>query len=129
MPTRNIKHGKTNHYQRFDPKHKDLVHFENYLQSPDGAIRPKQEASRIVSDVNKFLCFSNKSTLDFNNLLIISNLRSYTDKLQKDGIGPDGIITKLQRLQMAMSYIIKCDDPPSDIVSKVQTVVARVTQW
>ena len=30
---------------------------------------------------------------------------------------------------MAMSYIIKCGDPPSDIVSKVQTVVARVTQW
>ena len=107
-----------------------MQEFATYLKHPDGGLWPEVETARIVTDVNKFLCFANSAELNFANLLIVSQLRAYTEKLKPDGIGPDRIITKLQRLQMAVKYLTnKEDNPSSGLMARVQFVSDRLTQW
>ena len=129
-PLVKAKKGKTTHYTRFDTSRKELQDFAKYLKHPDGGLRPEIETGRIISDVNKFLCFANTAELNFGNVLVISKLRSYIEKLKSDDIGPDGIITKLQRLEMAVKYMAnKEDNPPSQLVARVQFISDRLTQW
>lgn len=95
----------TQHFPRFSSTDPTLVAFHDYLTSLDGGKRSAQKATEIVVDINKYLHFANSEACDMNLLLDDDKLRQYMTKLETSGIGPDGIVSKLNTMTYALRYL------------------------
>ena len=70
----------------------------------DGGKRSITEARQIASDVSKYMAFACDKKCDWESFTEIDTLKSFVEQLEKDGIGSDGITTKLERLEIAIKY-------------------------
>ena len=64
-----------------------------------------REAKQIVADVSKAIAYCSPDKFSWRSLLDQKSVKSYFDKVKKDGVGPDGIITKIDRINKALNYM------------------------
>ena len=109
---------------RYDvDKERILVDFVGNLQSFDGGRTPPAEARQIAVDVSKYLAFANQQRCQWSNLTDIDRLFKYVDLLQNTSmIGPNGIVTKIHRLQQAVLYLRRTglEDIPAVIMDRLE---------
>ncbi len=108
-----------------------MVAFHDYLTSLDGGKRSAQKATEIVVDINKYLHFANSEACDMNLLLDDDKLRQYMTKLETSGIGPDGIVSKLNTMTYALRYLSyqHRKDVSQSIVHDIEVVVQQIQRW
>ena len=70
-------------------------------------------------DISKYLAFPDCKCFSWNHLLNPDKLKSYITHLQKNGIGPDGVLTKLDRIQGAVRYLMR------DLVQYIRSMLQR----
>ena len=114
------KHGSTRHYSRYNENIKELQHFNDFLMNFTGGCQSATEARQIVIDVSKAIAYCSPSTFTWRAIFNHQAVKAYFDQVQQDGIGPDGIITKIDRICHLLKYLSlevqefeKCDDIPS----------------
>ena len=100
----------TRHLPRFDVnKEPSLVRFQAYLQSIEGKMRKPAVARAITTDVSKSLAFFSsdvEASVLWESLLDEVAVHRSVDHLRASGaIEVDGLISKLDRLGIALSFI------------------------
>lgn len=103
-PTR----GSTKHLPRFDIDAEPLLlDFIDNLISFDGGAHSLTEAKQIAIDISKFMAFADPTRAKWSGLINVDKMKDYIQKLTTDGIGPDGLTTKTNRLTLAVKYGIR----------------------
>ena len=106
LPSVKSKHGSTKHYPHYNIDKQPLIMaFIANLCTADGGLREHNVARDIACDVSNFLAFANMSVCMWQSLLNIKKLKAFLAQLEKNGIGPDGITTKLDNIETAMKYV------------------------
>ena len=59
----------------------------------------------ICVDVSKYLCFADPDSYNSDHLLSRGTTRKFITWLEEGGIGPSGVISKLRRVQMAITCL------------------------
>ena len=107
VPAVSAKKGNTKHYKRYHLQNEPLIlEFVDNIVNFDGGKRSITEARQIASDVSKYMAFACDKKCAWESFTEIDNLKSFVEQLEKDGIGSDGITTKLERLEIAIKYIL-----------------------
>ena len=129
VPTAQKKKGSTRSYVFYDIDNtKELAAFYKNLTSFDGGSKSSVEARQICTDVSKYLAFADSTQLKWDNLLDTDRLKQYVEKLQKTAIGPDGLVTKLDRVQTALRYLMR-DVPKYKTSDAAMKTIERVGLW
>ena len=129
VPTAQKKKGSTRSYEFYDIDNtKELAAFYKNLTSFDGGSKSSVEARQICTDVSKYLAFADSTQLKWDNLLDTDRLKQYVEKLQKTAIGPDGLVTKLDRVQTALRYLMR-DVPKYKTSDAATKTIERVGLW
>ena len=81
-----------------------MLDFTANLTSFDGGFKSPQEALQIAQDMSKFLAHADPSTARWSVVTNQEKLKSFVNKLESSGVGPNGICTKIDRLVMALQY-------------------------
>ena len=101
------KPGSTRHYKRFDLDEDEKVKaFLSYLTSFDGGNRRLREARQVAQDISKYLAFVDSHQLEWSHLNDPEKILRYVERMERDGIGADGLTTKLDRLLSGLKYAI-----------------------
>ena len=104
-PKVQAKKGTTHQYPRFSVDTEPLMlDFIANLTSFDGGFKSPQEALQIAQDMLKFLAHADPSTARWSVVTNQEKLKSFVNKLESSGVGPNGICTKIDRLVMALQY-------------------------
>ena len=76
----------------------------------------------MASDVSKYLAFANRNNCDWSVLADIDKLKEFVTLLENGGIGPDGMVTKIDRLLTAINYVQrgKITNIPDDLQQRVE---------
>ena len=74
-------------------------------------------------DDSKYIAFADYKSFSWNHLLDPDRLKSYITHLQKIGIGTDGVLTKLDRVQTAIKYLMR------DLVQYKNVVQREKLYW
>ena len=108
---------------RYDvDREKILLDFVANLQSFDGGRTPPTEARQIAVDVSKYLAFANQRRCQWSDLADMDRLFKYIDLLQNTSmISPNGIVTKIHRLQQAVLYLRRTglEDIPTGVTERL----------
>jgi len=128
-PTAASKKGSTRAFPHYKVKETDLVQFFDNLTSFDGGNRSSTEAMQIAMDVSKFLAFADNKQLSWKNLFDIDRMKSYFEYLKKCGIGPDGILTKIERMQTCIKYLVRANDTYKTRRADANDVLDRISLW
>ena len=103
--------GKTHHYPRYCTTTNDLlVQFKTYLGTLEGASKGEAEASQVSTDVSKYLYFTNQDKIDPMAVLDTTKMNDYATQLMVDGVGKEGVTTKLDRIVQFIDYLITHHD-------------------
>ena len=113
---------------RYDVDKEKILHdFVGNLQSFNGGRTPPAEARQIAVDVSKYLAFANQRRCQWSDLADMDRLFKYIDLLQNTSmIGPNGIVTKIHRLQQALLYLRRTglEDIPAGVTEKDRTALS-----
>ena len=129
FPTVAAKPGSTKSYPRYNiDKEAIILAFIENLTSFDGGKRSIAEARQIAADVSKYLAFCNRVSCTWESLVNRDKMKQYITKLEKDKIGVDGILTKIDRLQTAFNFAVreKCLNLTSQ---QFATISDQISQW
>ncbi len=83
----------------------EIKEFIAYLQTIDGHMKTAHVARQIGTDVSKILYYCNPTRVDWMVLLCRENVLSCMEHLRLLGLGPDGQLTRVQRLCDALRFI------------------------
>ena len=75
-----------------------------YARNRFGLAQSTTTATEFVTDVSKYLFYAGKGCEDVHNLYNCCSVQKYLEKLEKDGIGTSGQLTKLQRIEAALKH-------------------------
>jgi len=75
------------------------------MGSRRGGEKKDSQRKEIATDLSKFLYHSSPE-LDFNNVVKMKAVNDYVDELEQRKIGPSGIVSKLNTLCHAQTFII-----------------------
>ena len=95
----------TRNAPRFDPDEPFLTLLDEYLESRIGGKRDVTQHREICVDVSKYLCFADPDSCNPDHLLSRGTIRKYITWLEEGGIGLSGVISKLRRVQMAITCL------------------------
>ena len=119
--------GSTRDMKFFPLSQSEMVNFHKYLTGLDGGKRSPSTAKLICKDLSKYLYFCNKSHIDWAMCYDKKMLIDYVDLL-KDCVGPEGILTKLERIGDALKYIkVRTDD--ATVMTKLEAVTESLKKW
>ena len=90
-----------------------MLDFIANLTSFDGGFKSPQEALQIAQDMLKFLAHADPSTARWSVVTNQEKLKSFVNKLESSGVGPNGICTKIDRLVTALQYATRTSFPLS----------------
>ena len=123
------KKESTRSYEFYDiDKTEELAAFYTNLTSFDGGSKSSVEAKQISIDVSKYLAFADSRQFIWDNLLNTNRVKQFVEKLQKTAIGPDGLVTKLDRIQTALRYLMR-DVPKYKTSDAAMNTIERVGLW
>ena len=103
-----LQRGTTRHFARFDVDTQDqFLELREWLQSVDGRSRSAKVAKEIATDISKYLKFAcpTKERADWSELLNRTLLLKYLKKVESSGCGPEGQLTKLDAISIALSFV------------------------
>ena len=130
MPQSYKKKGSTRSFPHYDlKKTSELVKFHDNLTSFDGGSKSSIEADQICMDISKYLAFADCKCFSWNHLLNPDKLKSYITHLQKNGVGPDGVLTKLDRIQAAVRYLMRDLVQYKKHVTEGKIILERLALW
>lgn len=126
-PKVQAKKGSTNQYPRFCVDTEPLMlDFITNLTSFDGGFKSAQEARQIAQDVSKYLAHADPSSARWSVATNQEKLKSFVEKLEGSGVGPNGICTKIDRLVTALQYTTRTSLLPPD---QCATTISRLKSW
>ena len=102
------------------------MRFKEHLTGIDGNRRSPTSAEAIITDISKLLHHSGKDELNWTHLTERKNISTYLEMIKKMGVGPDGQLTKLERLCDALSYLRYYQ--PS-LKSKIEEMEVHIQRW
>ena len=111
-------------YPLTNPKISD---FRKYLESIDGGNRAQNTATLITKDISKYLYFSNDKFVDWGTFVDKNQLLDYFETL-KQCVGPEGILTKMERTGDALRYLKIYNQSP-EMHAKITTVTEYLARW
>ena len=130
--------GRTETAPRFAMDEPFLSHFADYLTSRVGGRKSEKQIKEICTDVSKYLWFANSSKCDPENLLSRKSINDFVVSVEKAGVGPSGILTKLRRLSMAIQCLqlstgnmakeIEVNERAAVVKSLLSTICASLTK-
>ena len=127
VPTYKDRPGKTHHYPRFCSKSNPiLASFASYLQTADGGRKGDAEAKQITEDVSMYLYFADKSHVNISSATDPAKMNNYTTKLLDEGVGIEGVMTKLDRLSIFLDYLVLNDELETQAAEKMKM---RLKKW
>ena len=98
----------TGGFPRYDVETEvSLRRFQLFLQSTDGNRRSAKVAREFAVDVSKYLKFTTGEVAQFPDWSRLTDqelLNAYVNKLERVGLGPDGIVVKLDVLELALRH-------------------------
>ena len=114
---------------RFDATHPELVSFKQYLMGLDGKMRSESSADSIATDISKVLYATGKEKLDMANLTDRKKLLLFIDQIKEIGVGPEGQLTKLERLCDCYEYLRKTRGEDDDLMKAISGIQSDVNRW
>ncbi len=108
----------------------ELVSFHHNMTSFDGGSKTEDNAKSIATDIAKFMAFCDQCKFKWEHLFDQKQLKLYIDKLEKSKLGPDGILTKLDRFLYAIKYV-QTEVPAAVAPSTAEqtSTVERLCRW
>ena len=129
IPNIEKKRGSTRHYPRFSIESEAiLTKFFDNLTSFDGGCRSLREARQICADVSKCLAFVNPNACIWTSLTNVARVKLFFEQLTADGIGSDGLTTKVERLQTALKYCIR-ENSSGVSFDECTGTISRLSMW
>ena len=95
----------TRNAPRFDLDEAFLVVLDEYLGSRSGGKKDTTQRREIFVDISKFLYYADSNICNPDFLLCRGTVRRFVTWLEEGGIGPSGILTKLRRIEMAITCL------------------------
>ena len=95
----------TRNVPRFALDEAFLLVLDEYLRSRIGGKKDATQRREICVDISKFLYFANSDTCDPNFLLSRETIRRFVTWLEEGGIGLSGVLSKLRRIEMAITCL------------------------
>lgn len=86
---------------------KDCILVYRFLGSLGGGQKKASQQKEMATDLSKFLHFSSPDKIDINNSVKMKCVEDYVEELQRRTIGPSGIISKLNTLCFAQTFIVQ----------------------
>ena len=129
------KKGTTRFMPSFPDNHKKLIDFRRYLMSVEGTGKSSKVAKETSSDISKILYHANRSELTWSSLTERARLLSFFERCSALGVGPEGRLSKMERLNDAFRYMRFClHSGPSTsknftMLSDIDAVEQSVNQW
>ena len=114
---------------RFESSHPELATFKSHLMGLAGKKRTEKSAESIVRDISKILYFHNEKELQWENITNREKLLQFMNKLDGMKVGPEGQLTKLERVCELYRYLkrTKRDDP--ELTTKIRESEEDIEQW
>lgn len=93
-------------------------------------LTPNHQSIQITVDVSKFLRYTS-NVFNWSNLLKLKEMREYLDRCHSAKIGPDGLVTKCDRLITALRYykMELVDNTDGSTRSEIDHAIDRVDAW
>lgn len=131
QPSRTVIPGKTAHYAYFDlDRTPSLQLFQSYLTSLDGGERSPTIARQYASNLSKFLCFASKGTnVRWMSIINAELIKSYLDKLTRDGVGISGQIEKLASIRHGIDFCLLEGRMEQSLKADLVTMNGRLKNW
>ena len=129
------KKGTTRFMPSFPDDHKKLIDFRRYLMSVEGTGKSSKVAKETSSDISKILYHANRSELTWSSLTERARLLSFFERCSALGVGPEGRLSKMERMNDAFRYMRFClHSGPSTsknftMLSDIDAVEQSVNQW
>ena len=111
---------------RFESTHPKLATFKLHLMGIGGKKRSGTAAENIVRDVSKILYFHDSSELKWEGITDSVNLVQFMDEMDKREVGPEGQLTKLERISILLHYL-KMNNPT--MKNKIIETENEISQW
>lgn len=105
---------------------------DSFLCSRLGGKKDRTQRTQICVDVLKYLFFANSSVCDLDALLSQTTICSFIDWLKKERIGASGILTKLRRIDLALSCLCLESDSAeheAEVQSKREEVESLIATY
>ena len=128
-PQTEAKEGSTRSFTNYSSETPELVKFRENLTSFDGGHKSVPDARQISSDIGKYFAHVDKSKIKWISLFDQVSLKSYVDKLVDSKIGPDGIMSKLERLIIAINYTLRELKLSSSEMQMAKLAKERIEAW
>lgn len=122
------KSGTSRSLGRFPSSLRELQDFKTHLMGIEGKRKGENSAKAIVTDVSKFLYFANPESIDWSLVANTAKLRLYVEKVEKMGVGPEGQLTKLERISDCLKFL-KCTHRDLDFKTEAQDAECRIRTW
>ncbi len=124
----------TRSFPKFTLDHANIKPFVEWLTTPDGQNKSTTEARAIASDISKFLQFAYALRPKWDAVTDPKLVRKYMylDHIRSTGAcGVEGILTKIQRIVMALKYykFEIVDESNSVSWHRCGRVEARYKEW
>ena len=131
MSSRKKTRGKTFHYKHFSVLDSpSLSMFLRFLKQLDGGEKSERESMQCAVDLSKYLYFGSKSSaVDWECLINAVTMRRYLDQLVEDGIGYAGQLTKLQRIEQGIQFLLVETELTENQRNKLMLMQTRIKKW
>ena len=106
--------GQTRFLHYFGHDHPELMEFKKHLMGLGGKRRSDKAAHDIVRDISKMLYFGRSEELDWGTITKKERLLAYMEEVQFLGVGPEGQLSKLDRVCDAYQFLRRKENPTWD---------------
>ena len=120
--------GTSRNVERFPSDHEELVKFKSHLMGIGGKRRSASSADHIVAEISKMLYFGDSDTLDWTHLTNKNKMKLYMEKMDELKVGPEGQLTKLERLTDALDYL-KYYHEDGRLATQVADIEFHIDRW
>lgn len=120
--------GSSRSMERFPSDDPHLVEFKSHLMGIGGKRRKPSSADAIVAEISKMVYFGGPDDFDWTHLINVGKVKAYMEKMQEMKIGPEGQLTKLERLCDALDYL-KYYYQDGRLAEQVAKIEIHVSKW
>ncbi len=119
----------TKHLGHFPSSHPKLADFKEHLMGIAGKRRSESVAETIVRDVSKILYFYDNESLKWEGITNCNNLQKYINHLDSLKMGPEGQLTKLERVCDLLWYLKKHDKDNINMKNEIVDTESEIKLW
>ncbi len=114
---------------RFKASHPELQIFKQHLMGLAGKKKSEKSATSVVTDISKMLYFHNDEELQWNSITDRQKLLLYMNKLQDLNVGPEGQLTKLERVCAAYHFLKRTKKDDRELSTQIKETEGEIYDW